>query len=131
MTLDEAVAEFERGFVVVVTGDAYRRPWAGAPDYATVVAGGVKEQGERHPCMCASPDDAAFVWLMSARAYAAGKGDALVWRERPNLVEEYAVWRMEFNPTAQRLVKTKQSDWNVYSRFIVVRAVDLPQSIAA
>lgn len=114
MTLDEAVAELERGRTVSeLIGyrrrDGTRNP-SRAPNgvrYATVVSGGIKAEGEDLPGAFPSIDEAVDAWAEAARIYALG-ATRIYWRMRPTVEQLPARGR-------------RPAHFFVYSRFAVAR----------
>ena len=96
VTLSEAVSEFERDFSVIsdepgFPAGAETRDWSRAPTgdrYVTLMSGGIQREGEMIPAVFSSEDAAISAWLVSAREYAAGKGNCLYWRIKPTLRED-------------------------------------------
>jgi hypothetical protein len=91
MTLAEAVAEFERGRVVV-EGLPSARSQTGEP-YEVICAGALSPQREGGPAelgLYTSEELAAHWWLESIKLYAANKIGTVYWRIRPSL-EEYPI----------------------------------------
>lgn len=53
--------------------------------YIILVSGGIKQDGDRFPVLCATVDIAVFLWLVAATYYCEGKLGTLYWRVRPEL----------------------------------------------
>jgi hypothetical protein len=126
MTLDETVAEFEKGFTLGPEGN-YRFAATGE-EYVVVCTGGVKPEGECSPVFCGSPELAVVLWLQAAVAYAklrmvtAVSGFTLYWRIRPELDGAYFLAVDENGRTKLRLSDRKfytRKLYRVYSRFLV------------
>lgn len=102
MTLAKAVAEFERGRVVV-EGLPTSRCQTGE-EYVTICSGGPKAEGESSVGM-ATEQEAIDRWLAHVKAYAEGKTGAIYWRSQPDL----EMYQSRKGP----------KEWRVYSRFII------------
>ena len=80
-TAEEASAEIEKCCrVFPEIGNTSKAP-TGEP-YVTLVAGGVKDEGEGWPVLYATPHGAIAAWFEAALKYVS-LGDVLYWRERP------------------------------------------------
>jgi len=91
MTLEEAVAQFERGRVVV-DGFPTTRSQTGEP-YEVIYSGTLSPTKEGQPDefgLYATEALAARWWLESIRLYAANKTGTVYWRMRPSL-EDFPV----------------------------------------
>ena len=86
MTLDEALAEIEAMVTVCPERGNQALAPTGEP-YIELLSGTTKEQGDRFPAWCASPEIAIALWLRSIRDYvkAAPEGSTLYWRVFPEL----------------------------------------------
>ena len=130
MTLDEAVAEAGRTFCCTDGPSSSLGP-TGEP-YVIVVTGGIKEEGEPHPVLCSTPEQAVKLWLDAVTEYGqrpinestththgyvpiGGKRwMPLYWRARPEMNEiDYAECGVPkyLNPVQRRYV--------VYSRLLI------------
>lgn len=128
MTLDEAVAEFEKDFDVVEFNPDTSRPGfavTGEP-YHQVVCGGVMAEGECGGVWCATESMATRFWFQAARDYAAAVNVSqkarLYWRVRP----EPGIREMP-NPLAKHGVPAEKI-YSVYSRFLVTSRPEMEPS---
>lgn len=79
MQIAAAIKAFESRFSVIQETTVYQ------DDLAEVVSGGVKEEGGSSLCLCLDESTAIRLWYEAACAYAAGKGNVLVWRIKPDV----------------------------------------------
>lgn len=95
MTLAEKVSSIKTEFVSEY-GEPTSRCATGEP-YVTLVAGGIKPEGDPYPRWYDSEADAVSEWAQSFDRYAADRnGKRLIWREMPGLKtndqDKFQVW---------------------------------------
>ena len=135
MTLEEAVAAFEKDFTVIdavgfpnnenVPGsvDASRAP--NGEQYVSLCSGGIKKEGDQYPAYYASEEIAAEEWLKSAWQYADKRGGkTLYWRRRPEFTSrEYIAIDQAAMMNDPELRQSMQiTVGQVYSRLLVTKA---------
>lgn len=128
MTLDEAVAEFERHFDVheFVSSGTPGVSMTGEP-YREVVSGGEKDEGSPVCAWCGTEAVAVKLWLQAAFEYASSvhlpsKGN-LYWRIRPEMGKRH--WKSELDGAPGFDV------FCVYSRFLITSKPEIEQKDAA
>lgn len=120
MTLDEAVAELERGFAPE-DGPAYSTGPTGEP-YVIIVSGGKKTEGESAACLCFTQEKAIELWLDAAKKYVARvRSDRvgllpLFWRVRPE-IDSSEVHMPD--PSQEGVPLKPRTVWLVYSRLLI------------
>jgi hypothetical protein len=113
VNLAEAVTQFESRFKSVVEFDPKQTDREAAPSgekYREVCPGGLREQGEPDPVLCASERVAAVLWLQSA-AQLAGKHKTLYWHTKPQIE-----WRQITEADARQTQRVVGNRCAVYSR---------------
>jgi hypothetical protein len=86
MTLDEATAQIESRLPAQMGTPSYRSQTG--ETYTIIVSGGVKDEGQAFPALCATEEIAVRLWLEAMNAYLEGKEGTLYWRERPQLASD-------------------------------------------
>jgi hypothetical protein len=147
VTLDEARADLEAMFLSGPSTKCYKAMTG--EHYVEVVSGGVKEEGERYPILCATPELAVSYWFTAAVEYAMNvsmdyyltqndpifdhdrykrHGFTLYWRIVPELDEVTLV--LADCPVREK-VWMQRKFWYVYSRFLVSKKPQTQQAMSA
>lgn len=113
--LDEAIAHVESRFTIGPDGVTSRAPTGEL--YVEVCTGGTKDEGERRPCWCLTPELAVEFWSAAVWKYAGLHGPdqdrkTLYWRIRPEL-ESLIV------PSGHPAIVPDMKLWSVYSRLLI------------
>lgn len=89
MTLDEARTKVESWFTVWPEQGNYHQAATGEP-YVVVVSGGLADEAERIPVLCATPEIAIRLWFQAMFDHTIGRiGQTMYWRTAPELDESY------------------------------------------
>jgi len=122
MTLEEAVADLERGRMVV-EGKPSALSQTGEP-YIALVSGHSTDghEGAMHDIVCLSRETAIRVWHLKAIAYANNHSGTLYWRSKPKVECDKRVWVKRIPKEILGTEEDAYEDhmvWSVYSRLLI------------